>query len=225
MPCPASRCSASLGSTARLRRLPACCRLRSAPVAAARASFAPPDAGRKRPGPARKSRSLPRHGLFSSPIISKAHKCCRGRSPKSWKRPGRRSTLPTSRVRKAPSARSKSPPPAATTCSCDVPNDNTTSGGTDMGLEGHVTRTTQSGLNRQSFGVKDHSQPQDTWTNQVFRPLWQCGEASGMQSEREPKAYSYTRFSTPEQAKGDSSTRQALAAQQWAEARGVELDA
>src|SRR5262249_9515626 len=94
-----------------------------------------------------------------------------------------------------------------------------------MGLEGHVTRTTQSGLNRQSFGVKDHSQPQDTWTNQVFRPLWQCGEASGMQSEREPKAYSYTRFSTPEQAKGDSSTRQALAAQQWAEARGVELDA
>jgi len=46
-----------------------------------------------------------------------------------------------------------------------------------------------------------------------------------MQSEREPKAYSYTRFSTPEQAKGDSSTRQALAAQQWAEARGVELDA
>jgi DNA invertase Pin-like site-specific DNA recombinase len=46
-----------------------------------------------------------------------------------------------------------------------------------------------------------------------------------MHTERKPKAYSYTRFSTPEQAKGDSSTRQALAAQRWAEGRGVELDA
>jgi DNA invertase Pin-like site-specific DNA recombinase len=46
-----------------------------------------------------------------------------------------------------------------------------------------------------------------------------------MQSERKPKAYSYTRFSTPEQARGDSSTRQALAARRWAEGRGVELDA
>jgi len=39
-----------------------------------------------------------------------------------------------------------------------------------------------------------------------------------------PKAYSYTRFSTPEQAKGDSTTRQALAAERWAKEQGVELD-
>jgi hypothetical protein len=45
-----------------------------------------------------------------------------------------------------------------------------------------------------------------------------------MQSERKPKAYSYTRFSTPEQAKGDSGTRQALAAERWAKERGIELD-
>ena len=43
-------------------------------------------------------------------------------------------------------------------------------------------------------------------------------------SPRPPRAYSYTRFSTPEQAKGDSATRQALAAQRWAERHGVELD-
>lgn len=69
-----------------------------------------------------------------------------------------------------------------------------------MGLRQHATRTALFGLNKQSLGVKDHSQPQDTWSNQVFRPLWQGSEASGMQSERRPKAYSYTRFSTPEQA-------------------------
>jgi DNA invertase Pin-like site-specific DNA recombinase len=45
-----------------------------------------------------------------------------------------------------------------------------------------------------------------------------------MQSERKPKAYSYTRFSTPEQAKGDSSTRQALAAARWTKEHGVALD-
>ena len=38
------------------------------------------------------------------------------------------------------------------------------------------------------------------------------------------KAYSYSRFSTPEQAQGDSATRQALAAHRWAEQHGVELD-
>jgi hypothetical protein len=31
-----------------------------------------------------------------------------------------------------------------------------------------------------------------------------------MQAKRPPKAYSYQRFSTPEQAKGDSITRQTL---------------
>jgi DNA invertase Pin-like site-specific DNA recombinase len=45
-----------------------------------------------------------------------------------------------------------------------------------------------------------------------------------MHAPRRPKAYSYTRFSTPEQAKGDSATRQALAAQRWAEQHEVELD-
>jgi len=45
-----------------------------------------------------------------------------------------------------------------------------------------------------------------------------------MHSPRLPRAYSYTRFSTPEQAKGDSAIRQALAAQRWAEHHGVELD-
>jgi DNA invertase Pin-like site-specific DNA recombinase len=45
-----------------------------------------------------------------------------------------------------------------------------------------------------------------------------------MHNPRPAKAYSYTRFSTPEQAKGDSATRQALAAQRWAAQHGVELD-
>lgn len=38
------------------------------------------------------------------------------------------------------------------------------------------------------------------------------------------KVYSYTRFSTPEQASGDSHRRQTAAAQRWAEARGMVLD-
>lgn len=38
------------------------------------------------------------------------------------------------------------------------------------------------------------------------------------------KVYSYTRFSTPEQAAGDSHRRQTEAAQRWAEARGMVLD-
>ncbi len=39
-----------------------------------------------------------------------------------------------------------------------------------------------------------------------------------------PKAYSYTRFSTPEQAKGDSARRQIAAAEAWAVKRNMELD-
>jgi len=39
-----------------------------------------------------------------------------------------------------------------------------------------------------------------------------------------PKVYSYTRFSTPEQAAGDSLRRQTEAAQRWAASRGLELD-
>lgn len=38
------------------------------------------------------------------------------------------------------------------------------------------------------------------------------------------KVYSYTRFSTPEQAAGDSYRRQTEAARKWAEARGLVLD-
>ncbi|OWQ98255.1 recombinase family protein [Sphingopyxis witflariensis] len=39
-----------------------------------------------------------------------------------------------------------------------------------------------------------------------------------------PKVYSYTRFSTPEQAQGDSHRRQTEAARKWAEAKGLILD-
>jgi DNA invertase Pin-like site-specific DNA recombinase len=39
-----------------------------------------------------------------------------------------------------------------------------------------------------------------------------------------PKVYSYARWSTPEQAKGDSNRRQAEAAAKWAERHGLELD-
>jgi DNA invertase Pin-like site-specific DNA recombinase len=40
-----------------------------------------------------------------------------------------------------------------------------------------------------------------------------------------PRAYSYVRFSTPEQAKGHSRDRQTERAKAWAEKRGVTLDA
>jgi len=39
-----------------------------------------------------------------------------------------------------------------------------------------------------------------------------------------PKAYSYIRFSTPDQQKGDSLRRQTAAAAKWAASRGIELD-
>lgn len=39
-----------------------------------------------------------------------------------------------------------------------------------------------------------------------------------------PKAYSYVRFSTPDQQRGDSLRRQTEAAAKWATSRGVELD-
>lgn len=39
-----------------------------------------------------------------------------------------------------------------------------------------------------------------------------------------PKAYSYIRFSTPEQAKGDSLRRQTAAAEKWCAERGLKLD-
>ncbi|MBW5435665.1 recombinase family protein [Bradyrhizobium canariense] len=45
-----------------------------------------------------------------------------------------------------------------------------------------------------------------------------------MDTQRPPKAYSYVRFSTPEQAKGHSLQRQTDAAQAWAAANGVVLD-
>lgn len=41
---------------------------------------------------------------------------------------------------------------------------------------------------------------------------------------RAPKVYSYARWSTPEQAKGDSSRRQAEAADRWAARHGYKLD-
>lgn len=39
-----------------------------------------------------------------------------------------------------------------------------------------------------------------------------------------PKAFSYIRFSSPEQARGDSLRRQLTKAREWCEARGLELD-
>lgn len=41
---------------------------------------------------------------------------------------------------------------------------------------------------------------------------------------QKPKAYSYLRFSTPEQTQGDSFRRQATLADEWAKRHGVELD-
>lgn len=41
---------------------------------------------------------------------------------------------------------------------------------------------------------------------------------------RQPKVYSYSRWSTPEQSRGDSSRRQADAAERWAERHGYQLD-
>lgn len=41
---------------------------------------------------------------------------------------------------------------------------------------------------------------------------------------KRPKAYSYLRFSTPEQMKGDSFRRQSAMAEAWATAHGLELD-
>jgi DNA invertase Pin-like site-specific DNA recombinase len=45
-----------------------------------------------------------------------------------------------------------------------------------------------------------------------------------MDTQRPAKAYSYVRFSTPEQAKGHSLQRQTDAAKAWAAASGVALD-
>lgn len=45
-----------------------------------------------------------------------------------------------------------------------------------------------------------------------------------MTTETRPKAYSYLRFSTPEQRKGDSFRRQTMLAEAYANAHGLELD-
>jgi DNA invertase Pin-like site-specific DNA recombinase len=44
------------------------------------------------------------------------------------------------------------------------------------------------------------------------------------QSKTKPKAYSYLRFSTPEQLKGDSLRRQTELSRAYAEKHGLELD-
>jgi hypothetical protein len=43
-------------------------------------------------------------------------------------------------------------------------------------------------------------------------------------AQRQPKAYSYKRFSTPAQSEGDSLRRQTAMAQAWADREGVPLD-
>lgn len=45
-----------------------------------------------------------------------------------------------------------------------------------------------------------------------------------MDAQRQPKAYSYKRFSTPAQEQGDSLRRQTKMAQDWADRKGVPLD-
>src|SRR5215831_15051593 len=76
------------------------------------------NAALKPPGRARKWRSSPLRPSFSLPIISAARRCSPVRSRRSAKSTARWSTSRTSRARRAPSARSRSPPPAATICSC-----------------------------------------------------------------------------------------------------------
>src|SRR5262245_19179649 len=78
----------------------------------------PAACGPKPRGRARKWRSSPPRPSFSSPIISAARRCSPVRSRRSAKSTARWSTSRTSRARRAPSARSRSPPPAATICSC-----------------------------------------------------------------------------------------------------------
>jgi DNA invertase Pin-like site-specific DNA recombinase len=43
-------------------------------------------------------------------------------------------------------------------------------------------------------------------------------------SSEVPKAYSYMRFSTAEQSKGDSLHRQTMMAREWSERQGIPLD-
>ncbi len=50
-----------------------------------------------------------------------------------------------------------------------------------------------------------------------------AANATGIASEQRPKAFSYVRFSTPDQAKGASYDRQIEAAQAYAQQRGLEL--
>ena len=49
-------------------------------------------------------------------------------------------------------------------------------------------------------------------------------ETPATDAQPQPKAYSYRRFSTPEQAEGDSLRRQIAAAKAWADRKGVTLD-
>jgi DNA invertase Pin-like site-specific DNA recombinase len=49
-------------------------------------------------------------------------------------------------------------------------------------------------------------------------------EASATDTQRQPKAFSYKRFSTPAQEQGDSLRRQTAMAQAWADRMGVPLD-
>ncbi len=53
---------------------------------------------------------------------------------------------------------------------------------------------------------------------------WPTMELVGMRNPPRPKAYSYLRFSTPEQMKGDSLRRQKEAAAQYARRHGLDLD-
>jgi DNA invertase Pin-like site-specific DNA recombinase len=58
--------------------------------------------------------------------------------------------------------------------------------------------------------------------NRITTPA--AAEALTTDAQRQPKAYSYKRFSTPAQAQGDSLRRQTALAQAWADREGVPLD-
>src|SRR5437879_2330587 len=64
-----------------------------------------------------------------------------------------------------------------------------------------------------------------TLTMQPFRPTARRKDAQMNETTPpKPKAYSYLRFSTPDQLKGDSQRRQLEAARSYAREQGLELD-
>jgi DNA invertase Pin-like site-specific DNA recombinase len=83
------------------------------------------------------------------------------------------------------------------------------------GLPGNAEQATAEGTAAGGAIKNSNGRPQEAATG---AKAWQATEPP------KPKAYSYVRFSTPEQAQGDSYRRQTQAAQEYARLRGLELD-